>query len=206
VRKGVFTAAQAAKLANVSQQQLAAWRTRGILRPSYDGEFGETRIYSFREVVALKVLGVLRGRYGVTPSELARVAAWLQCHHDEEWPGLRLLIADKRVLFTPAESEGGDGVEACARVDVGEIAAEVESAFNSLRVRTGEQIGKISRHPKILRNTPVLAGTRIPTSAIKNFSDAGYSASEIVREYPTLTEADVEAALRYEASLKQRVG
>jgi uncharacterized protein (DUF433 family) len=41
----------------------------------------------------------------------------------------------------------------------------------------------------------VIAGTRIPIAAIRSFADAGYSADEILAQYPSLTADDVEAAL-----------
>jgi len=46
-----------------------------------------------------------------------------------------------------------------------------------------------------MQNAPVLAGTRIPTSAIREFAAAGYNTAAILREYPTLTAKDVAAAL-----------
>jgi len=51
----------------------------------------------------------------------------------------------------------------------------------------------------VSHNRPVIAGTRIPTSAIKSFNDAGYTVDEIIEEYPDLTPEDVKAALDYEA-------
>jgi len=41
--------------------------------------------------------------------------------------------------------------------------------------------------------------TRIPVRAVVSFSEAGYSAEDILREYPTLTPADIEAALAFHA-------
>jgi uncharacterized protein (DUF433 family) len=44
----------------------------------------------------------------------------------------------------------------------------------------------------------VVAGTRIPTRAIRNFKKAGYTVDQIIAEYPDLTPRDIEAALKYE--------
>src|SRR5690625_2639779 len=41
----------------------------------------------------------------------------------------------------------------------------------------------------------LIPGTRVPVSAVKEFAEAGYSIEEIMHEYPTLTRAEVEAAL-----------
>ncbi len=49
----------------------------------------------------------------------------------------------------------------------------------------------------------VLAGTRIPTGAIRRFAEAGYTVNQILREYPSLTREDVAAALAHEEALAQ---
>ncbi|TIN02383.1 MAG: DUF433 domain-containing protein, partial [Mesorhizobium sp.] len=36
--------------------------------------------------------------------------------------------------------------------------------------------------------------------SVKAFHDAGYSVEDIKREYPTLTEADIAAAIKYDAA------
>jgi uncharacterized protein (DUF433 family) len=43
----------------------------------------------------------------------------------------------------------------------------------------------------------VIAGTRVTVSAIKSLHDAGYSVSEIHRQYPAIEVQDIKAALRY---------
>jgi uncharacterized protein (DUF433 family) len=45
----------------------------------------------------------------------------------------------------------------------------------------------------------VIAGTRIPINAVKDFHAAGYSTDQIIKEYPDLTAEDVEAALAHKA-------
>ena len=48
-----------------------------------------------------------------------------------------------------------------------------------------------------MNNAVVIAGTRIPVNTIKRFSDHGYSVEQIIKEYPTLTEVDIKAAIAY---------
>ena len=43
----------------------------------------------------------------------------------------------------------------------------------------------------------LIPGTRIPARAIKRFAKAGYSVAQILKEYPDITAADVEAAIAY---------
>lgn len=60
------------------------------------------------------------------------------------------------------------------------------------------QLGTISRARYIAQNDPVIAGTRIPVSAIQDFASAGYSREKILREYPDLEPEDIDAALAYQ--------
>ena len=62
-------------------------------------------------------------------------------------------------------------------------------------------IGKTERHRNIARNQTVIAGTRIPVRSIKAFADAGYSVDAIRKEYPTLTEEDIRAAIKHGAAV-----
>jgi uncharacterized protein (DUF433 family) len=44
---------------------------------------------------------------------------------------------------------------------------------------------------------PVVAGTRIPVRTLRHFHEDGYGIEDILAEYPSLSRADVEAAIRY---------
>ena len=53
---------------------------------------------------------------------------------------------------------------------------------------------------RTLSKKPVVAGTRIPVSLIRNRLDHGYDVARVLQAYPTLTAEDVEAAVRYSDS------
>lgn len=55
---------------------------------------------------------------------------------------------------------------------------------------------------KILGGKPVVKGTRISVEFILGLLQSGLSLNEIIREYPHLTRADLEAALAFS---KQRL-
>jgi uncharacterized protein (DUF433 family) len=74
----------------------------------------------------------------------------------------------------------------------------MRSAADRLRERQRDQIGRIVRNRYVVHNAWVVAGTRIPTTGIWNYHVAGYSATDIIREYPRLTKADVRAAIAFE--------
>ncbi len=79
-----------------------------------------------------------------------------------------------------------------------QVARETSEEIERLRHRLPDDIGQIVRERYLAHNAPVLAGTRIPTSAVWDFHRAGYSVEGIVAEYPTLRAEDVVAAISYE--------
>jgi uncharacterized protein (DUF433 family) len=60
---------------------------------------------------------------------------------------------------------------------------------------------RISVNPAICHGRACIRGTRITVSAVVDNVAAGVSREEILRSYPTLKEADIDAALAYAAEL-----
>jgi uncharacterized protein (DUF433 family) len=60
---------------------------------------------------------------------------------------------------------------------------------------------RISINPAICHGRACIRGTRITVSAVVDNIAAGVSREEILRSYPTLQEADLDAALAYAAEL-----
>lgn len=69
--------------------------------------------------------------------------------------------------------------------------------WREFRAASGES-GKIAVNPEIKAGLPCLSGTRIPTHAVFQRHVAGESDAEIMRDYETLTLADINAAVQYE--------
>ncbi|HEY6056244.1 MAG TPA: DUF433 domain-containing protein [Gaiellaceae bacterium] len=201
-----FTAEHVARLTGLSQRQLRYWDTTGFFAPTLlhdhrQRTFG--RIYSFRDVVGLRVIAILRKK--VPLQELRRVGKWLREHereHDTPWSSLRLALFGKEVVFF--EPETGRPVVPRGRgqylmqVELEPIANEMRSEAAKLRERRADQLGRIVRNRYVVHNAHVLSGTRIPTSAIWSFHSAGYSVDAIIAEYPRLTPDDVRAAIAFE--------
>lgn len=60
---------------------------------------------------------------------------------------------------------------------------------------------RIAVDPNICHGKPCIRGTRIMVSVILDNLAEGLSVEEILREYPSLTPEDVQAAIRYAAAL-----
>jgi uncharacterized protein (DUF433 family) len=205
VELAAFTADRVCRLTGLSARQLGYWDQTAFFSPEFldgyrKGAFG--RIYSFRDLVGLRTIAVLRNEHHVPLQELRRVGEWLHARHDRPWSSLRFALRGKRVVFLDPDSSTmveprGAGQEVLP-IALEPIANEMRGAAAGLRDRRADQLGKLARNRYVVHNAWVVAGTRIPTSAIWNFHQAGYSVDTIIREYPRLTQADVEAALDFE--------
>jgi len=60
---------------------------------------------------------------------------------------------------------------------------------------------RISINPKVCHRKPCIKGTRIMVSIVLDYLHAGETHEEILRQHPTLTRPDIDAALGYAAWL-----
>jgi uncharacterized protein (DUF433 family) len=202
-----FTAENVCRLTGLSARQLAYWDATDFFSPELLDEhrrraFG--RIYSFRDVVGLRAIAVLRNEYRIPLQELRRVGEWLLGHHASPWSSLRFALSNRKVVFRDPETQKfveakGEG-QSIIEIDLEPIANDMRTAASRLRDRRDDQIGTVVRNRYVVHNAWVVGGTRIPTLAIWNFHKAGYRPEDIVREYPRLTLGDVSAAIEFEAN------
>ena len=208
-----FSVEQVRRLTGLSATQLRYWDDTEFFSPTYaDAARAFGRIYTFRDVVGLRVLAMLRQQHGVSLQELRIVGAHLREHAETPWASLKLFVLGKKVYFRepatgavlPATVRKQLAIEFALEV----VARDVDLAASKLRERGAADVGRIARNRYVMHNNPVIAGTRVPTSAIWNLREAGYSSKRIIEEYPRLTEADIVAAIRFEAENRaaRRVG
>jgi len=201
-----FTEDHVERLTGVSKRQLRYWAADGFFVPSVacnDSHKPYIRLYSFRDVVSLKVLNELRNKSKVSLPHLREVKEKLAHLGDDLWSCTTLYVLKKRVVFDNPETEAkeevvsGQGVlEIPLRVITGDMQKEVKA----LSRRDASMIGKFDQRRTVAHNQLVFAGTRIPVKSVKAFADAGYTVSEIKQEYPTLTEEDIRAAIEHDAA------
>jgi uncharacterized protein (DUF433 family) len=204
----LFSEEHVTRLTGLSSWQLRAWDREGFFTPHYAYEDRRTpysRIYSFKDVVGLRAIAVLMKDYHVSFQELRKVATELKRRGFDHWADLKLYVVKKQVHFQRPESADVEGVwdGQLALVPIIDVIADVESRIHKIQHRDAGQYGKVEKRKHTLRNASVIAGTRIPTAAIRRFHEAGYSVDQILGQYPTLTEADVNAALEHEQRLAQ---
>lgn len=61
--------------------------------------------------------------------------------------------------------------------------------------------GRITVHPDLCNGQPTIRGLRITVETILGFLSAGESPDEVLRQYPSLEPADIDASVRFAAQL-----
>jgi uncharacterized protein (DUF433 family) len=199
----VFSEDHVERLTGVSKPQLRYWDRTDFFKPAFaseDRRAAYSRVYSFKDVASLRVLNVLRNQYSVPLQHLRKVARELSHLSDAKWTATELFVLNKRVVFAEPGTQqyreiiGGQYV---LGIPLKVILSDTKRDIERLHARDEDSVGRIVRARYISHNTWVVAGTRIPVATIKRFAEDGYSIEQIVNEYPTLTAADVEAAIEH---------
>ncbi len=94
-----FGARAVLELTGISYRQLDHWARTGLVRSSLKQASGRgsRRVYSFQDLVALRVVGQLR-EAGVSVQTIRRAVAWLQRHAEQPLATLALTAKGKKVF------------------------------------------------------------------------------------------------------------
>ena len=193
------------RLTGISKSQLRYWDRTGFFRPSYaedNRRFAFGRAYLFKDIVALRVLNVLRNQYSVPLQHLRSVSDKLSHLLSAKWAGVSLWVFNKHVIWQepgtekPKEIVSEQYVMPALKLD--KVVADTKRDVSSLNARDKSKYGKLEQSRYLNHNALVIAGTRISVDSIKRFSEAGYTTEQILKEYPDLSEQDVATAIEYE--------
>lgn len=197
-----FTAEQVARLSGITVDRLRYWEKTEAFIPEriekiLPGPY--SRIYSFQDLVNLRVMADLRTNHRVELQQLRAISHYLIDHPDHPWSSLAL-----RVYGTHLEFRDPDTQHWMAADPLGQYTMELEFATVSTKaeqdareaMRRGvEQYGVIVRNRNVMSNQYVFDGTRIPVATVLRLLDAGYEHQDILRCYPTLSDQDILAAI-----------
>lgn len=197
----VFTGKKVMRLTGLSPRQLQYWDEQGFLSPSIKRRSGRghRRLYSFRDLVALRVAADLRTN-GVPLQQIRKVAAHLETlDYQNPLAEVRFWSVAGVLFFEESEtvrwSRRPDQTVAQYPVPVGAIVAELDARIGDMDKR---EVGRIERRRGKLGSKPVIAGTRIPTASIWRLAQDGADEDGIRELYPDLTSEDIQAALAEE--------
>jgi len=204
---GAFSELQVSNLSGLTIGQVKRWRRMGFLNPSYRVDSNNPRkaynsIYSFRDLLVLRVLGTLSKEHKVPLRELKSAGKALSNIGAGDWASTRLWVANKKVVFTDPKhkkkmevSSGQYVVEIALAV----VTTSAKAAIKKYNKRGSDQIGQTEKMRYLQSSQEVFSGTRIPIKAITGYINAGYSNTAIIREYPALKKEDIER-IRLEAA------
>ncbi len=192
-----FSAEHVSQITGLSVRQLTYWDDLGFFKPSLrqNDEGGKPlRVYSFTDVVGLRVIAVLRNEHRVSLSRLQKAAAKLEAYSKTPWASLKITVSKGEVGFVEPSSGRGRGVISGQYIMMPLVdqIRYVERAAADLSERKEDQIGTAERHRNVVHNVSVFAGTRVPVRAVERFLSAGFSPQQVLREYPSLKLADIE--------------
>lgn len=195
-----FTEAHVQRLTGLTKRQLRYWHDIGFFTPSAPAAaFG--RYYAFRDVVGLRTIAELLKQHHVSLRHLRKVAEKLVHLRDALWTKTVLYVnpSTRRVAFPdPGTKRPADVLTGQYQlaIPLKRVRAEAKADAAKLLRRSDNDAGKIVAMSGGGSREAVFAGTRIPAAAIVRYAEAGFTPEQIVAEYPDLTLADVEAALR----------
>jgi uncharacterized protein (DUF433 family) len=196
-----YSEEQIGRMVGLTKNRLRYWARTDFFKPSFveeDGRLPYSRFYSFKDVVALRTLEMLRVRNSVPLQHLRKVAESLAHMKDELWTRTTLFVLDKKVLVVnpefgqPQEIVSGQYV---LSIPLSKVIDDTRNDIIAFRSRPANTVGRLSRNRSIARNALVVSGTRIPVGSVVRLHEDGYTVDQIIAEYPDLTPEDIEAAL-----------
>ena len=204
---GAFSEEQASRISGVSIYQLRQWDSEEFFPAAFGvGKqhvpFG--RLYSFRDLVSLRVLNDLRNEKKIPLSHLRAVSAKLSHLGDQKWSATTLYVLGKRVVLEDPATKSREDIVSGQKVLNIPLRVVIKNTRDRIRELNNRSttLGQFTRGKFVSHNDLVFRGTRIPVATVIEFYEAGYSLSKIIREYPDLTEADIEAAIQARESRK----
>jgi uncharacterized protein (DUF433 family) len=197
-----FSVDHAERVTGLSRLRLARWDRLGLFSPEAADEADRAkpyaRIYSFNDLVGLRTLAILVGKYRVPISEIKKAYKELAKLVKNPWSEVDLSVCKRQIVFDLLGQPRNvtDGQAVFKHIPLPAIADEVVRRTQALRKRSKGQIGAVEQRKFVARNAPVIAGTRIPVKAIESFIGVGLNDAQVVAEYPSLTRSDVAMVRR----------
>ena len=191
-----FNTQEARRLTKLSARRLQYWDETDFIRPSVVARRGKgtPRLYSFRDLVQLRVAALLRDTLSL--QALRRLKDALDV--DAPFATLRFATtAGGETVYlgpegTPESVRSPYQIVLRFDVPLRDIRDDLEIKIAELRRR--RVTGEVERRRGVVGSRPVIAGTRITREAIGRMLAAGWDDQRILQEYPDLTAADLSLA------------
>ena len=192
-----FTAREAERLTGLTPKRLQYWDETGFITPSIAGRLGRgwPRLYSFRDLVQLRVAANLRTLLSL--QALRRLKVALEPLVDAPFAELRFGITDTGEVVYEGPTGHHEAAKAPGQivltfdVPLREIRADLEDKIERMRQRR-RGVGELDKSRGVVSGRERIAGTRILVATVANLVKAGWSPAEIISEYPDLRREDIQ--------------
>jgi DNA-binding transcriptional MerR regulator len=167
---------RAERLTGITIGQLRYWDRTRFFTPSLaneDRRQAYSRVYTFRDVMCLKILNTIRNESKVPLQHLREVKDKLEHLGDDMWAKTTLYLLNRRIVFLNPETAQKEDVvsgQGILQIPLQVVRGDMERAVRALRQRDEKTIGRVTHHRGLANNKPVIAGTRIPVKSIKAFA------------------------------------
>lgn len=198
-----FSEEQVERITRLGKGRLRYWARTEFFKPSFVEEnqrLPYSRFYSFKDIVALRTLEMLRVQNNVPLQHLRKVAEKLSHLRDDLWTKTTLFVFNRKVVLVNPETGEQEEVlsgQYVLGIPLKKVMDDTNADIIAISRRPADKIGHVSRDRSVCHNAWVVAGTRIPIGAVRRLHEDGYSINAIIEEYPDLTPQDIDAALRH---------
>jgi uncharacterized protein (DUF433 family) len=199
------------RITGLSRTQLDYWDRTDVIKPSiadYEGR-GSPRLYSFRDLIKLKVAARLRRK--LRPGQMRDLIRQLEARGLEE-PFVTVQFAEtatgRQIVYIDPEhgplSAHGREIGTVVKsfgVPLQELRTDLEE---SVAAATERRVGRVAKSRGVHGGNLVIEGTRVPVAKLVALSDAGWDETRILEAFPHLRPEDIAAALRHRGKPKAR--
>jgi len=192
-------------LSGATVSQLQFWRKPGrsgpLLAPA-GSEPGHRALYSFEDVVALRMFVLLRQRTSL--QRIRKAVSFLRDQHPESHLSAHSLKASPRGRTIVWLSDDGDYIDVVERPGHPGFRVVMDEIFRPFVTEDGRSVPDLHEPAPgvtidgdVRSGYPVLAGTRLPFDAVSSLAEDGLTDEEIVALYPTATHVGIAGALEF---------
>src|SRR5882757_6759999 len=153
-----FTEEQVSLLTGITMAQLRYWDRTSFFVPSLSEETRRrpySRIYSFRDIVCLKILNVLRNEVKASLPHLREVKEKLAHLGEDIWAKTTLYVLNKKVIFHNPETDSKEEIvsgQKILQIPLIVVSRDTERDVRALWQRDDSTIGKIERKRGVASN------------------------------------------------------
>lgn len=190
-------ARRAAEIAGISPQRLWYWEKTALIKPSVRRDISQRniiRLYALDRLTELVVAAEIVDRPEVSLQHLRRILDRLRSvGYDTPLRELVFAIEGKEVFFQHQDGtwEGSRQQRQLVEIKLIVNLERVRETVQRGLTRPASDIGRIERRRAAQGSKELIAGTRVPVSAIESFVEAGKNDEQILAAFPSLEPGDI---------------